>query len=300
MALRKVLVGSPVSTQPPHSGNGQRILQIARLLRDNGFDVELAVGRNTEVSDEAKQVWSVIQRLKCAPRWRPRTKYLPLNAWSTPGLGEELAEIVERQKIDVVLLNYIYHSKLLEHLPRGVTKIIDTHDVFTNRREPYVGYRYTGSFFSCTSEDEATYLSRADLALSISPDDTKKFRELVPQLPVVDILFLFVAHKGKPTNKSVVATLHSDNKTVGVVLSANDLNVASLPSFIAAFDNQCERTPLSMSLSREISTPRQYEPSRTESRIFRDHGCTTWVNSKTSRRSTKLSMSLKFPSLQGR
>ena len=253
MSSSKVLVVSPVSTHPPHRGNRQRILQIARLFRENGFDVELAIGRNRKLTDEAKAFWPVIHRLKRSPRWRPTSKNVPLDAWYTPGLGEEVAEIVDRQKIDVVLLNYIFHSKLLDYLPQDVVKIIDTHDVFTNRRELYVGYRYTGGFFSCTSEDEAAYLSRADVALSISPGDTKKFSELLPQLPIIDLPF--IAQNGKPASQAGVTSKPSVNKTVGIVLSANDLNVASLHSFIAAVDDQYGRTsPFRVVVAGDISS----------------------------------------------
>ena len=241
MARAKVLIVSPVQTHPPYRGNRQRILQIARLFLDNSFDVELAIGRNRKITDEAKNFWPVIHRLKHSPRWRPTSKNVPFDAWYTPGLGEEIAEIVKRQNVNVVLLNYIFHSKLLDYLPQDVVKIIDTHDVFTNRRELYVGYRYTGGFFSCTSEDESAYLSRADVALSISQDDTEKFQQLVPQLPIIDLPFL--AHNGEPASEALVITNPSGNTTVGIVLSANDLNLASLHSFIAAVDDQYGRTP---------------------------------------------------------
>ena len=241
MSPAKVLIVSPVSTHPPHRGNRQRILQIARLFRENRFEVELAIGRNRKITDEARGFWPVIHRLKHSPRWRPTSKNVPFDAWYTPGLGEEVAEIVKRQEINIVLLNYIFHSKLLEYLPQSVVKIIDTHDVFTDRRELYVGYRYTGAFFSCRSEDEAAYLSRANVVLSISPDDTRKFSGLVPQLPVIDLPF--VAHNGKPASKAGVTSKPSGKKIVGIVLSANDLNVASLHSFIVAVDDQYGRTP---------------------------------------------------------
>lgn len=241
MAPPKVLIVSPVATHPLYRGNRQRILQVARLFLDNGFDIELAIGRNRKLTDEAKEFWPVIHRLKHSPRWRPTSKNVPFDAWYTSGLGEEVAEIVKRQKIDVVLLNYIFHSKLLDYLPQHVVKIIDTHDVFTNRREFYVGYRYTGGFFSCTSEDEAAYLSRADVALSISPEDTRKFRELVPRMPIVDLPF--VARKEETGAEATAIDPPTQNRTVGIVLSANDLNLASLHSFIAAVDDQYGTTP---------------------------------------------------------
>jgi hypothetical protein len=232
---------SPVSTHPPYRGNRQRILQIARLFQDNGFDVELAVGRNRKLPGEARAFWPVIHQLKHSPWWKPTNRNVPFDAWYTPGLGEEIAEIVERQKVDTVVLNYIFHSKLLDYLPPHVIKVIDTHDVFTNRRELYVGFRYTGSFFSCTSADEAAYLSRADVVMSISPSDTEKFLEISPQLQVIDLPF--IAQNGESSSQAQGKTLLPGKKTVGIVLSANDLNVASLHSFIAAVDDQYGKFP---------------------------------------------------------
>lgn len=241
MPSHNVLVISPVATHPPYRGNRQRILQLAKLFSEDGFGVQLAIGRNRKVTPEAKNHWSVVHRLEHPPKWKPTSRNVPLDSWYRRGLGEEIREIVHENNIDVVLLNYVFHSRLLEFLPSKVFKIIDTHDVFTNRRELYVGYRYTGGFFSCTAEDEATYLNRADAIVSISPGDSKKFRNLVPNIPIIDIPFL--AAGPSSTVKKSTSNQNPSLKTVGMVLSANDLNVASLHSFIAAVDDQYGRTP---------------------------------------------------------
>lgn len=232
---------SPVATHPPHRGNRQRILQIAGLFQENGFDIELAIGRDRQITNEAKEFWPVIHRLKNSPKWKPTSRTVPFDSWYATGLGEEVANIVEERTIDVVLLNYIFHSKLLDLLPKKVVKIIDTHDVFTNRRELYVGYRYTGGFFSCTDTDEEKYLRRADIVLSISPEDSEKFTKRAPSVRVVDIPFL--AHRDGWSPGRNPRPLPTGKRIIGIVLSANDLNVASLHSFIAAVDDIYGRTP---------------------------------------------------------
>lgn len=237
----KVLILSPVQTHPAHRGNRQRILQIARLFQTNGFETELAIGRNRKVTGEARAFWPVIHSLKHSPAWKPTRKNVPLDAWYRHGLGEEIAAIVTRRGVDVVLLNYIFHSKLLDSLPSEIVKIIDTHDVFTNRRDLHVGQRYTGGFFSCTADDEATYLRRAHLAIAISPNDTTKFRAAAPNLPVINIPF--IAHRDQSENTVVSRASTAGKKTVGLALSGNDLNLASLHSLIAAVDDQFKGNP---------------------------------------------------------
>jgi hypothetical protein len=241
VSAARVLIVSPVATHPTHRGNRQRILQIARLFQEDGFEIELAIGLNRKVTGEAKVFWPVIHRLKNSPRWKPTRKNVPLDAWYSEGLGEEIAEIVNRRGISVVVLSYIFHSKLFESLPDSVVKIIDTHDVFTDRRELYVGYRYAGGFFSCTSSDEATYLRRADLAISISPNDSKKLAALLPDRPLIDLPF--VAHQDGGSRSSREKVLTAGKKTVGIVLSGNDLNLASLHSFIVAVDDEFNGKP---------------------------------------------------------
>ncbi len=235
---KKVLIVSPVPTHPPHRGNRQRILQIARLFMDSGFTVELAVGRNTRISDEAKNFWMAIHSLINSPTWRPSKKNVTLDAWYPPGLGEEIAKIVEKNGVDIVLVNYIFHSKLLDHLPDNILKIIDTHDVFTDRKKIGQGNPFRGGFFSCSAKDEATYLERANAVFSINRDDSSYFRTICPTLRIFDIPFVYDRNEIGPQTPSFLRDASpSTPREFGLVMSANDLNLASLYRFIQAVDD---------------------------------------------------------------
>ena len=244
-ANQKVLVFSPVATHPPHRGNRQRILQMATLFKDSGYTVDLAIGRNRTITPEAKAFWSDIHVLKRAPRWRPTTRTVPFDAWYTPGLGEEFADVVRKSGASIVLFNYIFHSKALEFLPPGVFSILDTHDVFANRSSLHKSRKYSGGFFSCTPEDEKKYLDRANAVVAISEDDARVFSELGVSSPILTLPFF---KKINTQREKVTPTRNSSdpakpNFTFGMMLSANDLNLASLYEFISSVDSHYGQSP---------------------------------------------------------
>jgi hypothetical protein len=237
--MKRVLIVSPVATHPPHRGNRQRILQVANLFRSSGYHIELAIGRNRPITEEARAFWPTINRLKVIPRWKPSHKISQLDSWYTPGLGEEIADLVATRKIDVVVLNYVFHSRVLDFLPKSVVAAIDTHDVFTDRHELYLGKRLAGGFFSCSVADEKTYVSRAHATLAITEHERKHFSGIQDPRRVFEIPFA-----ASPVSIGARDPNPADNKkSFGLVLSANDLNLASLSSFIKAVDFLYGRNP---------------------------------------------------------
>lgn len=234
---KKILIVSPIATHPVDRGNRRRLLQVANLLLAHGIDLELAIGRNRPISDDAKSYWPAIHRLRHAPRWRPSKRTARLDLWYTPGLGEEVAQIVENIKAQAVLLNYVFHSKLFNFLPPEVLKIVDTHDVFTDRNVPSNEKKYSERFFSCSLSDETTYLSRADLILAISPSDEAHFKAMAPS-PTVLIPFVEEGHE-----ISTQTLGNNEMPIFGIAMSANDLNLASLSDFVNQVDKQWGTTP---------------------------------------------------------
>ena len=240
---QKVLVFSPVATHPPHRGNRQRILQMATLFKDSGYAVDLAIGRNRTITPEAEDFWSDIHVLKRAPRWRPTAGKVPFDTWYTPGLGEEFADVVRKSGASFVLFNYIFHSKAMEYLPPGVFSILDTHDVFTDRSSLHKSRKYSGGFFSCTPEDEKKYLDRANAIVAISGEDATHFGKMLADKPLFTIPYVKNPRpepQEAPDNSRSITTRVP---TFGVVMSANDLNLASLYQLIQDVDSHWGANP---------------------------------------------------------
>jgi glycosyltransferase involved in cell wall biosynthesis len=244
----KVLIVSPVATHPPHRGNRQRILQVARIFQQKGFDVEVALPRTKSISAEAQVFWPAIHQLEHGLHWRPTKKNVQLDAWFAPGTGEELAGLVRRRSADIVLMNYVFHSKALESLPDSVVKVIDTHDVFTARQNLYAGKKYSRGFFSCSPDTELQYLNRADIALAISDADKNFFNTLGTAAEIIELPFVWPEAEPVARRNHQTGPLH-----FGIVLSANDLNLSSLWDFISAVDTTYgKNVPFTVSVAGDI------------------------------------------------
>ena len=85
----------------------------------------------------------------------------------------------------MVILSYVFYSKLLEFVPAGVRKLIDTHDVFSDRFRLYRAHGQANEFFSTSRADEAKALDRADVVLAIQEWDAKHFRSLTSRTVAV-------------------------------------------------------------------------------------------------------------------
>ena len=81
---------------------------------------------------------------------------------------DRLVRSVQRKhSYDAVLVEYVFMSKALDLFDDGVLKIIDTHDVFSGRREKYSLRGIEDRFFSTTEKEEARGLDRADRIIAI-------------------------------------------------------------------------------------------------------------------------------------
>lgn len=135
------------------------------------------------------------------------------------------------------MLTYVFHSKLFTFLPPKVLKVLDTQDVFSDRNSIGKNKKYSGGFFSCSLSDEATYLSRADHVIAISPDDEAHFQAITPS-PTTLIPFVGDGPKLQPRSLST-----NDMPIFGITMSANDLNLSSLSDFIHEVDMMWGRRP---------------------------------------------------------
>ena len=78
----------------------------------------------------------------------------------------------------MVIVSYVFYSRLFESLPEPVLKLIDTLDVFSDRYRLYREHGQSGEFFSTGREEEGRGLDRADTVLAIQEWDARHFRTL--------------------------------------------------------------------------------------------------------------------------
>src|SRR5437868_2921737 len=58
-----------------------------------------------------------------------------IDEWWDPNIAQHLTWLFRRKRFDVFLVNYTFLAKAFEFALPGVVKILDTHDLFSGRRE---------------------------------------------------------------------------------------------------------------------------------------------------------------------
>jgi glycosyltransferase involved in cell wall biosynthesis len=197
---RRILIISPVPTHPPVSGNSVRILNFSRVLRENGHDVHFLHIRFTKGDDAAmREFW---QNAYHSYEWRnPFTRYKFLG-FSFPGrIGRHLAAhglvsqeidhhyddgvdplinaLHKRYNFEVVIVNYVFFSRALLLFSNKVLKLIDTHDVYTDRHHRLRDQGLIPEWFFTTRAEEIKGLKRADRIVAIQEIEAGFFRELL-------------------------------------------------------------------------------------------------------------------------
>jgi glycosyltransferase involved in cell wall biosynthesis len=103
---------------------------------------------------------------------------LPVDSYFDPGAARYLRTLLGAGDFDAAIVSYIFYSRLLESVPGSVRKLIDTHDVFSDRYRLYRQHGQANEFFSTGKSEEGKALDRADTVVAIQEWDASHFRSL--------------------------------------------------------------------------------------------------------------------------
>lgn len=194
--MSEILMVAPVATHPSRTGASSRVRHMAEALRTLGHGVSfLHLQQPLRVEDDPlREFWGdrlhvfrgdfpvgwVRRGHRKLLRITAKTLHLdlPVDAYFDPAAARYLASLFDRHSFDVVLLTYVFHSRLLEALPEGVHKLIDTQDVFSDRYRLYGDHGQVPEFFSTSRAEEGKALDRADTVVAIQEDDARHFRSI--------------------------------------------------------------------------------------------------------------------------
>jgi glycosyltransferase involved in cell wall biosynthesis len=105
--------------------------------------------------------------------------YYGIDAWYDDNLNSILKYFQNEYKYEAVICEYVFMSKSLLNFDNSTIKIIDTHDVFTERNEKYKKQGITDTFFNTTLEEERKGLNRADKIIAIQEQEAEFFKKIV-------------------------------------------------------------------------------------------------------------------------
>jgi glycosyltransferase involved in cell wall biosynthesis len=242
MQQKRVLIISPVPTHPQNAGNRARVFHLATALSAMDCEVHfLFTGHEAGDLEAMKRYWQVrfysladpcqrtalpsrLQRLYCFFRYSKieRTYNIPADAWYFSALDPVVSELQKKQCYDLVLVEYIFLSKALLHFGSQTLKIIDTHDIFTNRFQLYLNNNQAPQWFSTYRSEEEKALNRADVVIAIQKHEKEYFESLVNR-KVIQVGHLL------PVRSSVKAYFE---KTLLFVASANPINIEGTSFFV--------------------------------------------------------------------
>lgn len=200
---KKILVISPTFAYPLTAGNRVRIHQLLLSLKNIGYEVHFLY-INTEPFDQSQareNLWCdqlyvapyhsphktffsrAVRKLKRLLNWHAYT-YL-IDDWYDKSLDEFIIQLTHQIDFDVVMVEYVFFSKALECFGDQVLKIIDTHDVYTDRHLMYLENQKDPHWYFTTAQQEAKGLDRADIIIAIQENEKAFFSQLTDKKIVV-------------------------------------------------------------------------------------------------------------------
>jgi glycosyltransferase involved in cell wall biosynthesis len=123
--------------------------------------------------------------LTCLQRWTKSwwLRNRPLDTWYDDRLDDALRHLLREKLFDVVIVEYAIWSRALTLFERPVLKVIDTHDVFTDRYKLLSHSDASPVFWpwgsvSLSARDEKRALDRADVVIAIQSQEAERLRSV--------------------------------------------------------------------------------------------------------------------------
>ena len=207
--MSKVLLIAPVPTHPSSTGASARVRHMGESLIGLGHEVHYLHLQQTLRADRSAMERYWHERLHVFRSLSPSSFLgrarrkgirvvgktfhlnLPVDSYFDPEAAAFTRTLLTDGRFDAVILSYVFYSRLLESMPGTVRKLIDTHDVFSDRFRLYRAHGQANEFFSTGRVDEGKALDRADAVLAIQEWDANHFRSLTARPVVV------VGHLGR-------------------------------------------------------------------------------------------------------
>ncbi len=165
-----------------------------------------------------------------------------LDEWVSGRLVQECLRIKKDfPNIDTVLVDYVWLSKILTLFPSSHLKILNVHDMFSNRRNLLVKGCGRNSWFSLGSSQESSGLNRSNVAIFISTHDLEAANKIRGGANTFKGLVSSTENSLGKTDLSKEKILESvgtpqNTLILGYVASSNDLNKASATRLFSALD----------------------------------------------------------------
>jgi polysaccharide biosynthesis protein PslH len=201
---KKILIISPTPTHPANAGNRARILNMASFLISAGHEVHFLYSRQERADEEAmRKFWGdrfhmvdykkpelsvsrkrtrlILQRFSLHYRY-----YCHVDEHYNLLLDAEIKKLDSRFHFEAVLVEYIFQSKAFLNFNPKVLRVIDTHDVMTDRHKLFLKEGKQPVWYSTLYRQEKKGIRRADVVIAIQEKEKDHFAGMTPK-PVFNV-----------------------------------------------------------------------------------------------------------------
>jgi glycosyltransferase involved in cell wall biosynthesis len=190
-------------------GNRARILTLSRALQTLGHELHFAyapleIGDANEMRNffgperfhvaEYRPTRALAQPF-FAHQWRRVRRRLGLNSghtyriddWYDPSLDTFFGNLATSFHFEAVIAEYAFLSRALTCFDQRTTKIVDTHDRFSDRHKMFLNAGQPDGWFSTTLSEELKGLRRADVVVAIEEHERDFFAGQLPGRTVITV-----------------------------------------------------------------------------------------------------------------
>jgi glycosyltransferase involved in cell wall biosynthesis len=241
----RALILSPSASHPQDYGNRNRVWQITNYIKGLGYSVDFILYPveaewNEYIPPEVKDMQTAWDSFWIVPptpghrfHSRARGEYHEIDEWWDEEIGHYLRWLFTRRAYDLFIVNYTFLSKAFTFAPSTTTKILETHDLFTGRKELLGKLGVEPEFFYTTEERERTALERADIVIAIKDSEAEILRGWTDK-EVISIPF-YPETGMKPPRETATGF---EGLSIGFIGAGNSINSSNLQAFLRVFDPQ--------------------------------------------------------------
>jgi glycosyltransferase involved in cell wall biosynthesis len=242
---RSILILSTTPPIPRDYGNRNRVFQTSAFFRRLDFAVSFLLYPfdkewTADIPAYYRELAPSFDFFAVIPNSRPlhqpaRAYHHEIDEWWDDNIGQYLTWLFARRRFDALLVNYTFLSKAFEFAPRHTLKILDTHDLFSDRREIFETNGVAAEFFYTNEEQERIGFDRSDLIIAIKQYEGRIIQTMTSK-PVICLPYW----DDRPTEsrRPTPGTAGYDHERplrLGFIGALNSVNVVNLRHFLNTF-----------------------------------------------------------------
>ena len=238
----RILVFSPTPTAPIDYGNRKRIHAVCTWLKRAGSTIDFAyypfesdwrIDPSESVLTQMRKDWHSVDVI---PVTRERIQssaagfHHKIDEWWDHSIGDYIRWKMRQTHYHAVIANYTFYSKLFEYVPKRVVKILDTHDLFSGRRELFESLGAEPEFFYTNDEEEKVGIDRADIIWVIKDQEAAHYQKISNNKKIITLIH----HEGNSRSLPITPRKNRAFLKVGFLGARNTINIKNLTRFLEA------------------------------------------------------------------